>query len=105
MTNGWKGAFFVASVVVVLCVTSDAKAFTNDFGLYENDWSVVSDGGTAGGMTNCTARKYCTSCETTLSNQSVCIKAYRDAYCKCEYFYQGGVKLCISSGACLYRPL
>lgn len=91
--------------VITVGFASDAFAFNQDWGGQENDWRVVADNrGVAGGMTSCTAHLYCTSCEESLDGRSFCVKAYRDAYCKCGYYTQGTTKYCISSGACLYRP-
>ena len=93
-------ALFVC-VVLLLGAAPEAEALQNDWGLNENDWTVV-DGGTAGGMTSCTATRYCVSCETSTTGQDVCTRAYRNAYCLCEYFYQGTTKKCKGSGTCTY---
>lgn len=62
-----------------------------------------ANGGTAGGMTACTAWKFCVSCERPLgAAESICVEAHRNASCKCS----GGAgtgKVCAGSGACTYK--
>ncbi len=86
-------------------IAPNALAFNQDWGGLENDWRVLADnGGAAGGMTGCTARLYCTSCEVTLDDRHICTKAYRDAWCSCRYYTSGGTKYCLHDGHCVYRP-
>ena len=63
-----------------------------------------ANGGTAGGMDKCQAWKFCVSCELLLTQPgAVCIKSFRNDYCKCSGYTQNGVQSCMSNGACTYK--
>jgi hypothetical protein len=79
--------------------------FNNDPPCPDLDRSVTQadNGGIAGGMSACTAYKYCVDCGEQPDGKSVCVKSYQNGYCKCGYITQAGKRYCSANGACTYK--
>jgi hypothetical protein len=81
---------------------TDVYTGTSNCFVYGAD-GAAANGGTAGGMTACTATSYCVACERPLgSTRSVCVEARRNASCKCVSYTAGALQ-CATEGACTYR--
>jgi len=95
--------------VLFVAITPNAHAakgepWTNDPPCPElNCVTQADNGGVAGGMSACTAYQYCVDCGEQADGKKVGVKAYRNAYCKCTYTTQNGVRSCAASGACTYK--
>jgi hypothetical protein len=62
-----------------------------------------ANGGTAGGMSACTAYRYCVTCARPVgATRSICIEARRSGSCTCTANESGPV-FCASGGACTYK--
>jgi hypothetical protein len=50
-------------------------------------------------LTACSAAEYCVDCGTTMTGARLCLRAYKDAWCKCTISAGGA---CTVQGACDY---
>lgn len=115
---GWLAAITLA-VVITCAGSADASIVggpqakdTYDHGCTDVDsgsgdcFSYGADGangGTAGGMSACTAYKNCVTCARPVGAiRSICVEARRNAECKCTDYPTGTIS-CASSGACTYK--
>lgn len=70
---------------------------------YGADGTSGANGGTAGGMSACTAWRNCVTCARPVGQiKSICVEAKRNAECKCSDTSSGS-SVCIGSGSCVYK--
>lgn len=101
-------ASFVLFVLIV-AIAPNAHAvkgdpWINDPPCPDLDCATQADnGGVAGGMISCIALEFCVDCGETPTGAKICVKAYRNAACKCRYGSKNGERTCQGEGACTYR--
>lgn len=79
-----------------------ASVYTGTAGCFGAD-GTAANGGVAGGMSACTAWKFCVTCAQPVSGgQSICVEAKRNAWCSCSDA-SSGRSVCASSGSCTYK--
>jgi hypothetical protein len=110
--NRFKLILACLAITALFTLSSEAEAVNKnliDHGCTSveegtGDCFTADNGGTAEGISSCTARLNCVACEMPVgATRSICVEARRNASCKCQSYSKGFV-YCQQSGTCTYKP-